>query len=167
MFPQKIFSERCFVMHSLPLRVRSCIPHPTRLVPFTRSYSHPTRLVPFTRSYSYHSRPISLTRSYSHPTRLVTLCICSCISQHLIRLLSLATLALPSLWRMKDGWLAKTNGRVAGMSHSPCTFPAYALSSPCTFPGLCIFQPMHIPAHAPFQLMHLMQDEQRRMTLKS
>jgi len=148
MFPQKIFSERYFVMHSLPLRVRSCIPHPTRLVPFTCSYSYHSRPISLTRSYSHHSRPISLTRSYSHPTRLVTLCICSCISQHLIRLLSLATLALLSLWRMKDGWLAKTNGRVAGMSHSPCTFQAYAYSSPCTFPAHAPFQLMHFPAYA-------------------
>ena len=87
---RKIFFERCFAMHSLPLRVRSCI-HPT---------FHPTFHLSFLTSF------------------LTFLCVRSCTSQLLIRSSSLAVLALPPHWRKKGGWPAETNGRVAGMSRS-------------------------------------------------
>ena len=54
-------------------------------------------------------------------------------SQLLIRILQRAALTLLSPWRMKGGWQAETNGRVAGMSRSLCAHAAYALMQPMSF----------------------------------
>ena len=149
MFPLKIFSERCFVMHSLPLRVRSCI-RPSRQSP--RPSVHPS-LSPIPSSVrasvplanpprpSVHPSlsPIPLVRSCIRPSRQspssVYVRAFPTFDSHIAASSFNIVVPLAHERRLAGGdeWTRSGNESQPMRSCSLCAHAAYALMQPMSF----------------------------------
>ena len=112
--------------------------HPTLLPRLSNPFIYPTLLPRLSNPFIYPTLLPRLSNPFIYPTLSHDPSLSMVV--HFLTFdsfIAASSFSIGAPLRMKGGWLAKTNGRAAGMSRSLCSYLAYAIIQSMQLFSLC------------------------------